>query len=82
MNPSQNLSAGLPSKDAKAPKISEDVLALIVGLSLFVVSLAGLGGLDVFGWVVKANVWTSVSEIMTPVSQNYPRVKGVAALRK
>jgi hypothetical protein len=29
---------------------------------------------------VKTNVWTSVSQIMTPVSRNYSSVKGIAAL--
>jgi len=68
------------SKATTAPKISEDVLALIVGLSLFLLSLSGLGGADLFGWAVKTNVWTSVSQIMTPVSRNYSSVKGIAAL--
>src|SRR3989475_5113682 len=68
------------SKGTAAPKISEDVLALVVGLSLFLVSLPGLVGADVLGWAVKTNVWTSVSQIMTPVSRNYSSVKGIAAL--
>jgi len=62
------------------PGVSEDWLALIVGLFLFLVSLPGLSGVDVFGWVIKTNVWTEVSQVMTPVSKNYPRVKGIAAL--
>ena len=68
------------SKATTAPKISEDVLALVVGLSLFLVSLPGLGGADLFGWAVKTNVWMSVSQIMTPVSRSYSSVKGIAAL--
>jgi len=47
---------------------------------LFFVSLFGLGGVDIFGWAVKTNVWTEVSQIMTPVSRNYPQVKGMASL--
>src|SRR5438876_5469263 len=62
------------------PGVSDDWLALIVGLFLFLVSLPGLSGVDVFGWVIKTNVWTEVSQVMTPVSKNYPRVKGIAAL--
>ena len=68
------------SKATTMPRVSEDVLALIVGLSLFLVSLPGLWGADVFGWAVKTNVWTDASEIMTPVSRNYPSVKGIASL--
>jgi len=74
--------SGSPSRVGKAPapKLSEDWLALMIGLFLFLVSLAGLAGADVFGWAIKTNVWTSVSQIMTPVSRNFPQVKGIAAL--
>ncbi len=47
---------------------------------MFFVSLFGLAGVDIFGWAVKTNVWTKVSQIMTPVSRNYPQVKGMASL--
>src|SRR6266498_2861565 len=74
--------SGSPSRFGKAPapKLSEDWLALMIGLFLFLVSLAGLAGADVFGWAIKTNVWTGVSQIMTPVSRNYATVKGIAAL--
>src|SRR5947207_14410887 len=62
------------------PSISEDWLALVIGLSLFSVSLPGLAGVDMFGWAIKTNIWTEVSRIMTPVSGNYPRVYGIASL--
>src|SRR5881394_1030883 len=76
----QSLSTAVRSKATIVPKISEDVLALVIGLSLFLISLPGLGGADVFGWAVKTNVWTSVSQIMTPVSRKYSAVKGIASL--
>src|SRR6266511_1809481 len=74
--------SGSPSRVGKAPAptLSEDWLALMIGLFLFLVSLAGLAGADVIGWAIKTNVWTSVSQIMTPVSRNYPSVRGIAAL--
>jgi len=62
------------------PRVSEDWLAVGIGLFLFVISLPALAGVDLFGWAVKTNVWTEISGIMTPVSRNYPRVKGIAAL--
>src|SRR5439155_26835280 len=73
-------STAVRSQARTVPKISEDVLALVIGLSLFLVSLPGLWAADVFGWAIKTNVWTNVSQIMTPVSRNYPSVKGIAAL--
>ena len=74
--------AAVPSRAGKSapPLISEDWLALMVGLFLFFISLLGFSGADVLGWAIKTNVWTEVSQIMTPVSKNYPHVKGVAAL--
>jgi hypothetical protein len=52
----------------------------MIGLSLFLVSLLGFSGFEVFGWTIKTNVWTRVSDIMTPVSKNLFPVNGVASL--
>ncbi|HXT40756.1 MAG TPA: putative sulfate exporter family transporter [Candidatus Angelobacter sp.] len=79
-----SLSSSSPTQIAAGkpvtPKISEDWLALMIGLSLFLVSLLGFSGVEVFGWAIKTNVWTRVPDIMTPVSKNYPRVEGIASL--
>src|SRR5438132_12170568 len=80
MSPSRSSPSQVPVGKPATPAISEDWLALGIGLVLFFVSLFGLGGVDIFGWAVKTNVWTEVSQIMTPVSRNYPRVKGMASL--
>src|SRR5207249_1657084 len=53
---------------------NEDWLALGAGLFLFLLSLPGLAGLDVFGWAVKTNVWTAPSQIMASVSKAYSRL--------
>src|SRR5256886_1782780 len=80
MSPSRSRPSRVRVGNPATPAISEDWLALGVGLTFFFVSLFGLGGVDIFGWAVKTNVWTEVSQIMTPVSRNYPRVKGMASL--
>src|SRR5438876_3076246 len=80
MSPSRSSHAQVPLDKLATPKVSEDWLALIIGLSLFLVSLGGFGGVDVFGWVVKTNVWTEAVQSMTPVSRDFPRVKGIASL--
>src|SRR2546426_3684033 len=80
MSPSRSSHAQVPLDKLATPKVSEDWLALIIGLSLVLGSLGGFGGVDVFGWVVKTNVWTDAVQSMTPVSRDFPRVKGIASL--
>src|SRR5437773_235094 len=53
---------------------NEDWLAVGVGSFLFLFSLLGFAGFDVFGWAVKTNVWTAPAQIMSPVSRNYSRL--------
>src|SRR6266404_6689148 len=77
--PSTSGPSGRVGKPA-IPRVSEDWLALLIGLFLFLLSLPGLAGADVFGWAIKTNVWADVSQIMTPVSKHYPQVRGIAAL--
>jgi hypothetical protein len=74
------LSAKVAFAKPASRTISEDWLALIIGLSLFLVSLLGFSGVEVFGWTIKTNVWTRATEIMTPVSKNFPHVNGVTSL--
>lgn len=79
---SASSSSGVPVRAGKPvhPRINEDWLALWIGLFLFLLTLPGLAGADLFGWVVKTNVWTRVADIMTPVSRQYTNVRGIAAL--
>ena len=48
--------------------ISEDWLALCLGLLIFVLGLGVFGGIDVLGWGIKTNVWTDISKALTPAS--------------
>jgi uncharacterized membrane protein YadS len=59
---------------------SEDWLALILGLFVFVLSLGALGGVDVFGWAVKTNVWIGLGKAISPFSSKYAHLSGAAAL--
>ena len=52
-------------------RLTEDWLAVLIGLSIFVLSLVSLAGVDVFGWVVKTSVWLNPAKIMAPVSGKY-----------
>jgi uncharacterized membrane protein YadS len=63
-----------------ARRLSEDWLAVGIGLLLFFISLLSLAGIDVFGWVIKTNVWVDAGKIMTPVSAKFSALPGVASL--
>src|SRR5437588_10900487 len=59
---------------------SEDWLAVVIGLLLFVLSLGVLGGTDILGWVVTTSVWTDVSKALAPAAKGYAGLGGVGAL--
>lgn len=56
--------------------ISEDWLALILGLVIFGFSLGSLKGTDILGWGAKAGVWIDPGKAITTVSAKYHPVKG------
>ena len=63
-----------------APRISEDWLSLIIGLSIFVLALAGIANVDLLGWVVTTSVWNDVGKALGPVSKSYASLGGFGAL--
>ncbi|WP_444548366.1 hypothetical protein [Candidatus Magnetomonas plexicatena] len=56
--------------------ISEDWLALFLGIFIFVVSLGVFWGTDLMGWGVSNKVWTDPAKALSPVSKNFQSVKG------
>jgi len=60
--------------------VSEDWLSVWIGLLLFVLSLAVMGGADLLGWVVTTQVWTDASKALGTVSKRYAGLGGVGAL--
>jgi len=65
---------------ATAPRISEDWLSLIIGLSIFVLSLAAIVNVDLLGWVVTTAVWVDFSKALGTVSKSYASLGGFGAL--
>ena len=65
---------------APRPGLNEDWLALVIGVGLFLVALAGTSGLEPFGWGVKTHVWLAPGKIMTPVSARFSGLPGWGAL--
>ncbi len=52
----------------KAKGLSEDWLAVWIGLFIFILSLGTFAGMDILGWGVTTGVWTDVSKALKPVS--------------
>jgi uncharacterized membrane protein YadS len=61
-------------------RLSEDWLALGIGLLLFGLSLFALAGVDLLGWSVATQVWLSPAKAMAPVSKAYAGMPGLASL--
>jgi uncharacterized membrane protein YadS len=64
----------------KGPWISEDWLAVWIGLLIFGLAVAGLYGQDLLGWAVTTSVWTDLSKALGTASKAYASLGGVAAL--
>jgi uncharacterized membrane protein YadS len=63
-----------------APRISEDWLSLIIGLFIFVLSLAAIVNVDLLGWVVTTAVWVDFSKALGTASKSYASLGGFGAL--
>ncbi len=62
--------------EPKAPGMSEDWLALFLGLLVFVISLGVMGGADLMGWGAKLGVWVDPGKALSAVSPAYKGVSG------
>ena len=60
--------------------MTEDWLAVWLGLFLLVLSLAGAFGADLLGWAVTTRVWTSLSQALVPTSKAYAALPGMVSL--
>jgi len=64
----------------EAKSFNEDWLAVILGLAIFGLALAGLVRIDLIGWVVSTSVWSNLGQALGPVSKNYAAIGGIGAL--
>ncbi len=60
----------------KTKGLSEDWLALWLGLFIFVLSLGVFQGADILGWGINTSVWTDPGKAMSAISKKYQPVKG------
>lgn len=65
--------------DEKKLGLGEDWLAVIIGLSIFLLSMLAFTGFEVFGWGIKTKVWMDPANIMSPVSEHVD-IPGVVSL--
>src|SRR5208283_5520746 len=60
--------------------MSEDWLAVWIGLVIFVLSLGVFVGWDILGWGITTGIWTSLSKALNPVSAQYKWLGGLGSL--
>jgi len=61
-------------------RLTEDWLAVWIGLFVFVLSLSLLLGTDLLGWAVTTSVWTQPSKALVPASKLYVRLPSLFSL--
>lgn len=66
----------------QAPRspLSEDILALGLGLLIFLLALPNVLGVDLLGWVVNTSVWTDPAKALAPLAKGYAFLGGAGAL--
>jgi uncharacterized membrane protein YadS len=60
--------------------MSEDWLAVWIGLAVFVLSLGLLFGADLLGWAVTTSVWASPAKALAPFSKAYAKLPPAVSL--
>ena len=66
--------------ETRQSSISEDWLAVYIGLFIFALSLLRFSDLDIFGWAVSTKVWTEGTPILAPLSKGYAGLSGWLSL--
>jgi hypothetical protein len=72
--------ATLPLQAAAPRRFSEDLVAVGLGLLVFLLALGSLAGADALGWLVTTSVWTDPSTALAPVSKTYATLGGAGSL--
>ncbi|MDU3098683.1 MAG: hypothetical protein E6708_35155, partial [Bradyrhizobium sp.] len=60
--------------------LTEDWLALVIGVLVFALSLFSLGGIDLLGWAVTTSVYTDLGKALAPVAKGYAALGGLGSL--
>jgi uncharacterized membrane protein YadS len=72
--------AAIPIRAAAPPRLSEDIVAVGLGLGVLLLALLSLFGADALGWLATTSVWTDPSSALAPASKAYGALGGVGSL--
>jgi uncharacterized membrane protein YadS len=72
--------AAVATSPAPSRALTEDVMALVLGLLFFACALASLGGADLLGWAVATSVWTDPAKALAPIAKGYAGLGGAVSL--
>ncbi len=72
--------ATLSIEAAERARISEDWLAVVIGVGVLALALMSVAGLDALGWIATASVWTDPGAALAPVSKAFAGLNGGASL--
>src|SRR6202012_4819925 len=61
-------------------QLTEDWLAVVIGVLVFGLALVSISGTDLLGWGVHASVYTDVSQALAPFAKAYAWLGGGGAL--
>lgn len=64
----------------RSPAITEDTLAVWIGLAVFALGLISINGPDLLGWLVNTSVWLDPAKALGTVARGYSDLSGAAAL--
>jgi uncharacterized membrane protein YadS len=65
---------------AEPARLSEDWLAVLIGLGIFALGLLSAVGFEALGWVATTSVWTDPATALAPVSKAYVGLGGGVSL--
>jgi hypothetical protein len=64
----------------KTTTLTEDWLAVVIGILVFALALCSVGGVDLLGWAVTTSVYSDLSQALSPVAKGYGWLGGAGAL--
>ena len=68
------------SEAVSKDRLTEDWLAVVIGVAVFALALFSLGGIDLLGWAVTTSVYADITAALAPVAKAYGAIGGLGAL--